>query len=369
MARTYLDQTVYEAALERVRFVYAECDDIIVSMSGGKDSTVLFHLASIVAAETGRFPVKVFWLDQEAEWKATETYMRSVMYSAEVLPFWFQIPFRLTNSLSFRDNFLHCWDAKQRDSWIREQDPISKKENPTRFDRYHDLVAHLPLHCENSRCRHIGVLVGLRAEESLNRYATTMFSDYHYKGRTWCKKPVGASQVFWPIYDWKDADIWTCIAKNRLEYNRVYDYFYQFGVKSKDMRVSALIHETAWHAIERLHEVEPEMYNRYLGRVNGVNCFNQFGKEIMPKSLPPQFRSWLEYRDYLLENLIEPGHRHIFVNRWKKQSGDAWYKAHITEIMVNDIDGTKNDNMRSTLNVRRKNKTVDYARHLLGESA
>lgn len=34
---TYLDINVYEAALDRVRFVYDECDDVIVAMSGGKD--------------------------------------------------------------------------------------------------------------------------------------------------------------------------------------------------------------------------------------------------------------------------------------------------------------------------------------------
>ena len=38
-------------------------------MSGGKDSAVLFNLAMTVAKERNRLPLKVFWLDQEAEWK------------------------------------------------------------------------------------------------------------------------------------------------------------------------------------------------------------------------------------------------------------------------------------------------------------
>lgn len=65
----YKDISVFDEALNRIRFVFDECDDIIVSMSGGKDSCVLFNLAMIVAKEKNRLPLKVFWLDQEAEWQ------------------------------------------------------------------------------------------------------------------------------------------------------------------------------------------------------------------------------------------------------------------------------------------------------------
>jgi predicted phosphoadenosine phosphosulfate sulfurtransferase len=72
-----LTPNVYEAALDRVRFVYDECDDVIVAMSGGKDSTVVFRLASVVAKERGRLPIRVVWLDQEVEWAGTSDYMRT----------------------------------------------------------------------------------------------------------------------------------------------------------------------------------------------------------------------------------------------------------------------------------------------------
>ena len=77
----YLEKNVYEEALDRIRFIFDNHDDVIVSMSGGKDSTVLFHMAYIVASERGRLPVKVFWLDQEAEWQATVDYMSGILQS------------------------------------------------------------------------------------------------------------------------------------------------------------------------------------------------------------------------------------------------------------------------------------------------
>nr|DAK01703.1 MAG TPA: protein of unknown function (DUF3440) [Caudoviricetes sp.] len=128
------------------------------------------------------------------------------------------------------------------------------------------------------------------------------------------------------------------------------------------MRVSALIHETAWHSIEGLQECEPNIYNRYLDRVNGVNCFTQFGKDIMPKELPHVFKDWKEYRDYLLKAFIKPEYWDLFQKRWSNQNSEEWYKVHVKEIMVNDIDGTINANARVRIRKDEKIKSGYYAK-------
>jgi predicted phosphoadenosine phosphosulfate sulfurtransferase len=372
MAMNYSTQTVLEAALDRLNFVFDECDDIVVGMSGGKDSTVLFHLAHRIAAERGRLPLRVTWLDQEAEWQATVDFMRTIMYRDDVVPYWWQIPFRLTNSLSFRDNYLYCWREADRAIWLRPQDPISLKVNPTSYDRFHDLIATLPSCCGVAGKRHVGVLVGMRASESPRRRATMTQGGNHYKGVSWChQRMTGNTRVFWPLYDWQDHDIWACIAKNGYPYNTVYDQFYRYGVPTRKMRVSALIHETSWNAIERLHEVEPGLYNRMLRRVNGVGTFDKFGADIVPKDLPPVFKDWREYRDYLLENLIEPQYRELFRRRWAtgdgdggKQVGEQWWRLHVREIVINDIDGTVSDEHRvaGILKKRRQERGTYEAR-------
>lgn len=329
-------------------------------MSGGKDSTVLFHLALMVAQERGRLPLKVFWLDQEAEWQATVDYMTEIMRREDVKPYWFQIPFDFTNSLSPVANFIHVWGPEKEDLWVHPKDPISIKENPSKFNRFHDLVNELPRCCtESDNC---AVLVGMRITESLNRRACIAHGRVKYKGITWCKAKKGGTQVFWPIYDFTNDDIWTALAKNGWPYNRIYDYQYQAGMAKQSMRVSALIHETAWHSIEFLQEFEPDTYDRFVRRISGVSTFNHaFDSEcVIPRELPFAFASWREYRDYLLEHITQPQYWDLFKNRWKRQNSDEWYKVHIREILVNDIDGTINANAHSKIHLAEKKQNMAY---------
>src|ERR1700752_4615171 len=144
MSKVYLETNVFEESKKRIEFIFDDCDDVIVGMSGGKDSTVCYNLALAEATKRGRLPLKVYWIDQEAEWQATDTYMKSIMHNPNVNPFWFQIPFNFTNSLSFRDNFLRVWEEGREDIWIRPQDPISIKVNPTKCQRFYELAKELP---------------------------------------------------------------------------------------------------------------------------------------------------------------------------------------------------------------------------------
>lgn len=343
----YKENNVFDEALERIRLLFDTHDDIIVSMSGGKDSTVLFNLALIVAKEKNRLPLKVFWLDQEAEWQSTVDYMNKIMRMPEVKPYWFQIPFDFTNSLSSENNFLRVWDESQEDKWIHPKADISIKENPSPYNRFHDLVIELPKYC--TEAENCAVLVGMRVTESLNRRTAIMYGPAKFMGETWGKKKTGKTQVFWTIYDFTDDDVWTAIGKNHWDYNKAYDLMYRWGVPKHKMRVSALIHETSWHSIEMLQEFEQKTYNRFTARVNGVSTFNHAFDEggIIPKTLPFMFKDWKEYRDYLLVHITKPEYWELFKNRWKGQDGDDWYQVHVREIIINDIDGTINGNARS----------------------
>lgn len=349
----YKETNVFDEALNRIRMLYDYHDEVIVCMSGGKDSTVLFNLTLKVASEKNRLPLKVFWLDQEAEWQHTVDYMDWVMHLPEVEPLWFQIPFDFTNSLSPQTNFIHLWDEAEKDKWIHPKSDISIKENPTKDIRFHDLVLSIPAAVTNKNC---AVLVGMRMSESPARRIQITGSSGKWHGITWCTNPIGTTRKFWPIFDFTDDDIWTAIAKNHWKYNGAYDLMYRWGVNKRDMRVSALIHETSWHAIEMLQEFEKDTYNKFIVRIPGASTFNHSFDEggIIPRELPIAFKDWKEYRDYLLVHITKPEYWDLFRKRWKGQDDEGWYKIHVKEVIINDIDGTVNKNYRISVDTEKR---------------
>ena len=250
----YRKQNVYEAALDRIRWLFDEFDNIIVNVSGGKDSTVLYELALIVAREKDRLPLKVLWLDQEAEWQGTVDTVERIMTNPEVDPLWFQIPFRLFNATSATDKWLDCWDPAKEAEWMRPHHPLARTENPYGTDRFVDLFdefiqAEFP---GQPACN----LAGVRASESPSR-SVGLTNTATWKWATWGRQSRKYKQqpTMYPLYDWADSDIWKAIHDNGWHYNPVYDAMYAHGLSPRLMRVSNVHHETAVQSLFYLQAV------------------------------------------------------------------------------------------------------------------
>ena len=56
LKQVYVPKNVAEAAEERLRYIFDEFDKIIVSISGGKDSTVLAYMTLLEAHRRNRRP-------------------------------------------------------------------------------------------------------------------------------------------------------------------------------------------------------------------------------------------------------------------------------------------------------------------------
>ncbi|MBK1690545.1 phosphoadenosine phosphosulfate reductase domain-containing protein, partial [Rubrivivax gelatinosus] len=201
-------RNVLDAARERIAFLFDVFKTVHVSISGGKDSTVLAHLALEEARRRNR-KVGLFFLDEEAVYAST---IEMIEYLMEMDPahtnrLWVQIPFCLTNATSLTESQLFCWEPGKHKLWMRQKKAYAIQHKPwdvareTVRDRTKGFGFYDAL--ENFERSYSGVawLVGLRATESMNRWRTMVKNPVTVGGETvyWGTKN-GANTNFYPIY-------------------------------------------------------------------------------------------------------------------------------------------------------------------------
>ncbi|MBW4514507.1 MAG: phosphoadenosine phosphosulfate reductase family protein [Timaviella obliquedivisa GSE-PSE-MK23-08B] len=302
--KIYLQKNVLQAAQERISWLFSNFKEVVVSVSGGKDSSVAFELAWRHAQELGR-EVHVFFLDQEAEYQSTIAIVRSIYDRPGVIPHWWQSPFKTTNATSYEEPLLYAWG--EGEEWMREKesDSFQAKVPLKEHEQNRDTFYHMVEYAEAQWGESTALLIGLRSEESLNRYGAVTRNP-GIENVKWTSKSSGKAIKCYPIYDWTFEDIWTYIGNESIPYNRVYDWMYVKGFNIPEMRVSNLVHEKAFRCLSTLHEFEPDTYDRLLKRLKGIHVAARYADEqtvFSAKKLPQAFENWLDYRDFLLSTL------------------------------------------------------------------
>lgn len=357
MGRKYnRKKNVYEAALERIRLIFETNEKVIVSFSGGKDSTVIAYLAIEVAEELKR-PFYLFYLDQEIEYSSTIDFIDHMMKQPQVIPLWFQIPCLLTNTSSMSQNVIDPWNPEKKSVWIRGQKIKATKsidwdvaDVPHTFPEkkmygFYGLVRCMEALFRGSKS--VGQMIGLRADESLDRFRAVT-QNPGKPGIYWSTKGKFHTK-YYPIYDWQFRDIWIYLGSKGLAYNKMYDYFHLKGYSSNKMRLSNLLHEKAYECIADLQEFEPKLYDRMIDRCMGIATAQEYagrgGAIYKATKLPKDFKTWIEYRDYLLDTLPNQEHAEIFRKRYAGQfQNDYVVRQQVNRILIYDINNFKKIN-------------------------
>ncbi len=260
-----VEENVYDLGLARVRRAYDLFDRVAVSFSGGKDSTVCLHLALEVANERGRLPLEVFFFDEEAIHPETVEYMRRVSEREDVRLRWFCIPVQHRNACSRKSPWWYPWAPEDRDRWCRELPPEAITELPG-FDRQPipELNGLLFPPAEGS----VGVIVGLRAAESLRRYRAVA----HRVADNYIAPDAYAKYIHLvkPIYDWSTEDVWTAPNRFGWDYNRTYDVFQRAGMTRHQQRVCPPYGEEPIGGLYKYALCWPDLWEKMLARVPGA---------------------------------------------------------------------------------------------------
>lgn len=269
--------TVMEAAQKRIAWTFDTFERIYVSFSAGKDSTVMLHLACMEAEKRGR-RVGVMLIDLEGQYKKTIDHAAECLrrWQHVIDPYWVCLPIHLRNAVSVYEPFWKCWDPQAQSAWIRNPPDwaITSQDYFPFFTEGMEFEEFVPLFGDwYSQGKPCACLVGIRTDESLNRFRTICQSKKEtYDGLRHTSKITPTVYNVYPIYDWKTQDIWVFHAKFRdMPHNPLYDLMHKAGLPLGLMRICQPYGDDQRRGLWLFHLIEPETWAKVVARVNGAN--------------------------------------------------------------------------------------------------
>lgn len=337
MPKAPLGIDVLTAAKERISWTFDTFDRVYVSFSAGKDSTVMLHLVMDEAIKRQR-KVGVLLVDLEGQYRLTIEHATSCyeMYAEHIEPYWVTLPIALRNAVSVYEPKWLCWEPGKEDAWIRPFPAIAINDHAffpffrqgMEFEEFVPAFGEWYAQGQSTAC-----FVGIRSDESLNRYRTIasgrkgMIAD-----RRWTSIVTEHVANVYPIYDWRTEDVWTYHGKHREKpYNRLYDLMGMAGLSIHQARICQPYGDDQRRGLWLFHVIEPETWARVVARVNGANGGALYVQEWgnvngYRKVTKPAGHSWKSFAEMLVASMPPHMERHyrdkiLLFEKWWVERG------------------------------------------------
>ena len=313
--------------------MFNEFDNIFISFSGGKDSGLLLNL--LLDFRKKYYPNKtigVFHQDFEAQYSVTTEYIEKTFSQLEkeenVELYWVCLPMATRTALSSYEMYWYPWDDTKEEIWVR---PMPKHPYVIHLENNPITTYHYKMHQEDLakqfgrwyRLSHKNkktvCLLGMRSDESLQRYSGILNKKYGYKDTCWISNQFKDVWCASPLYDWSTGDVWHANYSFGYEYNRLYDLYYMAGLKPDQMRVASPFNDYAKDSLNLYRVIDPKIWVKLVGRVQGANFTAIYArtKAMGYKNLTlPEGHTWESYTHFLLSTL-PPRLRNNYIQKFK----------------------------------------------------
>jgi predicted phosphoadenosine phosphosulfate sulfurtransferase len=339
MPKKYYDSDVLTEAKNRIAWTFDNFEKVYVSFSAGKDSAVMLHLVEDEARKRNR-RFGLLLVDLEGQYKETIDYaLKRFADVADITDqFWVSLPIVLRNAVSVYEPRWTAWDETQADAWIRQPPEIAITSNDffewfvpgMEFEEFVPAFGEWYADGAETAC-----LVGIRANESLNRFRTIASTSKTVKsGKQYTTLVTDNVYNVYPIYDWTTEDIWTYHGKNpHKSYNKLYDLMGMAGLSIHQMRICQPYGDDQRRGLWLFHLIEPETWSRVVARVAGANSGALYVQESgnmtgYKKVSRPDGHTWKSFAEMLVASMPPQMERHyrdkiLLFERWWMDRGYA----------------------------------------------
>ena len=336
MPKTKLGINVLQASEKRIKWSFDNFEKLYISLSGGKDSTTMLHLVLNEAIKRDR-KIGLFIVDLEAQYKLTIENINNLIteYKDYLDVYWICLPISLRNAVSVYEPKWICWDEDRKDDWVREM-PKDCINDIDYFDFFHkgmEFEEFIELFGEwYSDGKKTGCFVGIRTDESLNRFRTIASNKKTtIDGLQYTTKVTDNVYNLYPIYDWKTSDIWVYHAKTEKSYNRLYDLMHNAGLTIHQMRLCQPYGDDQRRGLWLYHLIEPNTWAKVVARVNGANSGALYVMESgningYHKITKPEGHTWKSFAEMFVDSLPPTTKEHyqnkiILFQKWWIEKG------------------------------------------------
>jgi len=326
--KKYNEKNVLDASRERISNIFDDFENIYISFSGGKDSSVMTHLVLEEARKRKKI-VGLLIIDLEAQYNDTINHIINMIneYEDIIDLHWVCVPLLLRNALTNYDPRWVCWDEEKKDIWVRDMPENAKtaKDYPFFIDKM-EFEEFMVLFGEwyggNNKT---AAFIGIRADESLHRYRAITSYKYGKTHKNYDYTSLVEENLYnvYPIYDWKTKDIWTFHGKYpELGHNEIYDKMNMAGVKLSQQRLCQPYGDDQRQGLWLYHILEPDTWGKVINRVNGANSGALYIRENgnmtgYNKISKPDGHTWESFCNMLLQTLPKQTGEH-YKARFKK---------------------------------------------------
>lgn len=280
-----LNINVVDAAERRIYEAFAKNKTIIMSFSGRKDSICMSDMVIRTMQKYGISFSRliVLFFDEEAIYPDIEKITmewRSRFMSLGAKFYWFCLPikhYNCCNRLENDESFI-CWEPGKENIWVRPMPKFAIRNHK-------DFVMGMSYQNFAKRVfKNIPQMVGLRMSESIQRRSAI--------------SSMVKSTFLYPIYDWKDSDVWLYLKRMNLSFPITYIYLYKVGVPLNKLRISQFFSIDTIKSLPKVLEFYPDLYQKVVRREPNADLVMLYWDTDMFRSSKQDQKFEIKSKDY-----------------------------------------------------------------------